>query len=243
MNRIRKMILMLFAALLLLASNSLFVSASGFDTIPILEAIDLPQDLDFTVSSVCSGHAYFMQAAADPSGCCAVYSRHVDPDDYSKVDFQKVYIDIYQSDGSFLQELTFKTPFDLAFELEGKYVNIYFYKSVLVYDLTTQELFHYAIPDGAAVNGGLYKQLRSKEFTAGNWVYRCKKGFGGYVKLTRSDGEQVQVLVEMPGTGDLWTRMILPSGAIGIVIMIIAWQVIKKQNRKKIWPQKDDDSC
>lgn len=235
MNKIRKLTLLLIVAQIFLSTNLLSGYAAATDIIPVIEEIDLPQDLNFSVSDICSGHAYFMQAAANETGYFAIYSRHIDPDDYAKVDFKKVYIDIYRPDGGFLQELSFTTSLDLAVELKDKTVNIYFYGSVLVYDFTTKEVSHYAIPEGAAVNGSMYKQLRSREFTAGDWVYTCKKGFDGYVKLARSDGSQVQVLVEMPGASDLWGKVILPGGAIGIISMIIiVCQFKRKQCRKQV---------
>lgn len=217
----RKTILLLVVMLMSFSTNHLLVFALEMDAIPIIEEIDLPQDLNFTVSNTCSRHAYFMQAAADETGCYLIYSRHINPDDYSDVDFEQVYIDIYNSDGGFLQELSFKTPLDCAVELKEGTVNIYFYTSVLTYDLATREVHHYAIPEGSAVNGDMYKQLRSPKFTAGNWEYSYKKGFNGYVKLLRSDGEQVQVLVEMSGTGNFFWKVIFPGAVIGIIVMII----------------------
>ena len=100
---------------------------------------------------------------------------------------------------------------------------------MLVYDFITQEASCYSIPDGAAISGGLYKQLRSKSFLAGDWTYNCKKSMDGYTKLTRSNTEQVQVLVEMPGTGDFWLSTILVGGGIGIITMLfVLWQFKKR---------------
>lgn len=175
-----------------------------------------------------------MQAAANTSGCFLIYSRHINPDDYSDVSFKKAYIDIYHSDGTFWQELSFTTSFDMAVAFEENEVIIYFYDSVLVYDLTTQEIHSYAISEGAAINEGLYKELRSKEFTAGEWTYHCKKDFGDYVALVRSNGNQAQVLVEMPGMSSFLGDVIFPGSIIGIGIMaIIICQFKRNQRRKK----------
>lgn len=233
MIKAKRVILLFILVIVLLSMNCLMAFASSVDAIPILEEIDLPQELNFSVSNTCSGHAYFMQAAANENGGFAVYSRHVDPSDFSQVDFKKVYIDIYHSDGTLLQELSFTTALAFAFAYEENAVNIYFHDSVLIFDLIAQELRHYAIPEGAAVNGGMYKQLRSKEFSAGNWIYSYKKGFNGYVKLLRSDGKQMQLLVEMPGSGELLRKVILPGGIAGIIWMMIAvWQLKKKRCKK-----------
>lgn len=231
MLNIKKLLLLLFVVMMFISTNHILCFASEIEANLTLEEIDLPSNLNFTVNNTCTGHAYFMQASANTSGDFAIFSLHVDPNDYSTVDFKTVYIDIYRFDGSFLQELSFTTPLDLAFQLKENTVNIFFHSSVLVYDLTTQKLSHYAILKGDVVNDGLYKQLRSKEFTAGNWVYNYKKGFIGYVKLTRSNGNQVQVLVEMPGTGNLFGKVILPGSIFGIICIILAvWQIRKHKH-------------
>ena len=106
---------------------------------------------------------------------------------------------------------------------------IYFYNSVLIVNLETNQVHYYAIPDSAGLNGNMYHLVEEKEFTAGNWTYRCKKGLTGYVKLLRSDGEQVQVLVEMPGTGRFFLSAILPGMATVVLIMLIRpWSLIRK---------------
>lgn len=231
---LRKHILSFVLIIICLSNNRLQSFASKIDTIPIIEEIDLSQDLNFTVNNNCSGHTYFMQAAANTRGCFLVYSRHINPDNYSDVNFKKVYIDVYHSDGTFWQELSFTASFDMAVAFEENTVIIYFYDSVLVYDLATQEIHSYAISEGAAISEGLYKELRSKEFTVGEWTYLCKKAFGDYVELVRSNGNQVQVLVEMPGTSSFWGNVVFPGSVIGIGIMaIIIFQFKRNRRRKK----------
>lgn len=224
--------------LLILALSFIFFScphAFAIEVAPItrLEKIDLPIDFNFSVSDKCSSHSYFMQAAADDTGCFAVYSRHVNPNDRSDIDLKKVYIDIYRPDGSFLQELSFTTSLDLAFELEESTINIYFYNFVVIYNRATQELSCYSIPDGAAINNGLYEQLRSKNFTAGNYVYSCRRGLDGYTTLIRTDGDQSKVLLEMVGTMDsIWT-VALPGCASGMIIVLVAVWIRKKKKSDK----------
>lgn len=224
----RKVILFLIILIFCL-TTCLSILASAATPIPIIKEIDLPHDLKFAVNKTCSRHAYFMQAAADENGCFVVYARHVNPDDNSEVDFKKVYIDIYNANGDFLKELSFNTSLDCAVEIDGDAISVYFYSSVLIYSLATEEIHHYEIPDGAAVNGDLYKELRSKEFTEGDWEYHYKRGLNGYVKLLRCDGTQTQVLVEMPGTSNATWKVILPGTAIGIIIVIIGvWHKMKR---------------
>jgi len=228
---IREKKLLLFVVIFLLISMN-YVSAFAFnvDDIQRLSEIDLPEDLNFTVNETCSEHAYFLQATANEGGCFAIYSLHVNPNDARDFDFDKVYIDIYNSDGTFSKELSFFTSQGLTVEVDENTINIYFYTSMLVYDLTTQELSHYDIPDGAAENSGKYKRLRSKEFTVGKWTYSCEKGASdGYTKLIRSNGEQTQLLVEMPGTLALRGKYMFGGISIGVVITAISLFFIIKR--------------
>lgn len=217
--RTRVCLLTLLVIIVLMNSVSAYGAAS--ESVPLLEEIDLPADLNFTVNGDCSGHAYFMQASASENGSFVVYSRHVDPENYTSVDYGKAYIDIYDPNGFFLQELSFDTPLDLAVMLTENTVNIYFYSTALVYDLTTQEIRHYAIPNGAAADGDLYSRLRSKRFVSGVWEYCCEKGYGGYVELHRQAGNQVQVLVEMPGTVSFAKNVTLPGAIIGVATVVV----------------------
>ena len=224
---------MLLLVILLFFQCSILAFALDNKSVPTLEAIELPPDLNFTVSHSCSGHAFFMQATANESGYFAIFTLHVNPDDLSDVDFKKVYIDIYQPDGTFLQELSFTTPLALTVALEENHVNIVFDNTVLVYDFVTQELSHIAIPTEATGNNGTPAQWVSKNFSVGDWDYTCKKGFLGYVKLSRTNGEQEQVLVEMPGNHLYLQKLIIPgSAAAGAIIMITVYCRKKRVENK-----------
>ncbi len=226
--------MLLFFTLVLLLFGTNSVHGLEFGGISALEEIDLPEDLNFQVHSVCTKHTYFMQATAREDGCFAIYSRSGETYEPSTTDFKRVFIDVYDPNGTFLQELSFTTPLDLAVELTAETLNIYFYVSVLTYDLETQELRHYSIQDGAAVNGGVYKRLREKEFVSGDWTYTCKKTFDGYTQLTRSNSTQTQILVQMPGTGNAWWNIFLPGVLICIVcVVIIAFYHRKRMNKKR----------
>jgi len=196
--------------------------------IPVIEEIDVPANLDFEVHSIQGEYAYFMQATARTDGAFAVYGRHWGAD--GNVDLEVVYIDLYDKDGNFLQELTFRTPFNIAVELTDTSVNIYFYASLLCYDLETQSLHNYSIPENFAENEGIYERLRAAEFSAGNWKYICKKSFDGYTALTRSNEQQTQTLVQMEGTGNSFWNVFFPGLAIGTLGTII---LVRSQKKKK----------
>lgn len=239
MRKITQKILQVFLIVLLVLISLTTVSALEFAGIQVLDEIDIPENLNFSVRDTCSEeYDYYMQATAREDGCFAVYARQVNR--YG-TDFEKVYIDLYDSDGDFLQEISFTTPFDLAVELTKETVNIYFYKSILVYNLETQELFNYSIPDGAAVNGGVYKNLRKKEFVSGEWTYICKKTSGEYTELIRSKDDQLEVLVELPGSGiNFFGDVYFPSVAIAI-IGILFKELLKKRKKKTNRTKKNTD--
>ena len=229
---VRKFTVLLIILLLFGATNNSMCFAAYITPIQRLDRIDLPQELNFAINDICTEHAYFMQAAANELGNFAIYTRHVNPKDNSDVDFNKVYIDLYHNDGKFMYEMTFTTPLDLAIELGEASVNIYFYDYMLIFDFLTQELSSYSIPEGVAVNSGLYKHLRSKSFVAGDWTYSCQKAIDGYIKLTRSNDTQEQILVEMPGNGNFWSRSLLVGGGFGaICITIVVWQFMRKHHK------------
>ena len=231
MRKTTQTILQVFLIVLLVLISLTTVSALEFAGIQVLDEIDIPENLNFSVRDTCSEYDYYMQATAREDGCFAVYARQVDMDNRYGTDFEKVYIDLYDSDGDFLQEISFTTPFDLAVELTKETVNIYFYKSILVYNLETQELLNYSIPDGAAVNGGVYKNLRKKEFVSGEWTYICKKTSGEYTELIRSNDDQLEVLVELSGSGMSFWNVYFPGVAIAVTGILFK-ELLKKRKKK-----------
>lgn len=232
MKRLSRIIMVLIT-FSIISQCSVWASAMNEHMVSSLEAIELPWELNFTVSDSCSGHVFFMQAAANDVGYFAIMSLHQNLDDLSDVDFKKVYIDIYQPDGTFLQELSFTTTQAVTLALEENAVELYFYRSVLVYDLITQELHHYAVPEDVIVNGGIPKPSSGREFTAGEWKYTCKKGYLGYVQLSRTDGTQKQILIEMPGNRHIFWEVILPGSLGAGLILILFMNYQKKRAQSK----------
>lgn len=207
-------------------------SASEPTRIPVLEEIALPSDLCFSVNDSCSRHQYFLQASAREDGWFAVYCRHIDSNRYSSDTFNKVYIDIYDADGRFYQELEFVSPLDLAIEIREQSINIYFYSSLLVYEFNTEELHHYTIKEGIATNEGLYSNLRKDVFVCGDWEYRCVKSHSGYSKLIRSNDDQEQVLVSMPGLTNIFLTTLVPGGIIAALASMIILRLLLKKKGK-----------
>ena len=226
-------IFMVLIAFLIISQCSVWASATNEHMGSSLEEIELPRELNYTVSNSCSGHLFFMQAAANEVGYFAIMSLHQNPDDLSDVDFQKFYIDIYQPDGTFLQELSFTTTQAVTLTLEENVVKLYFYSSAMEYDLVTQELHYYAVPEDVIVNGGIPKPSSGRKFIAGEWKYTCKKGYLGYVQLSRTDGTQKQILIEMPGNRHIFREVILPGSLSAGLILILFMNYQKKRAKSK----------
>lgn len=231
MNKIKRTIMQTILVLMFCSFCLINASSLEFANITVIDEIDIPENLEFSVSKVCSRYDYFMQATAREDGCFAIYARHVDMDQRNGTDFEKVYIDLYDADGKFVEELSFTTPFDLAVELTQETVNIYFYKSVLVYNLETQELRNYSIPDGSATNIGLYERLRENEFVSGEWLYSCKKTYGNFTELSRSNGNQYQILLQTSGTEFSFGKAFFGGLVIAVTgAMFVKW--LKKHREK-----------
>lgn len=226
----------LVLAILLAVVLSQSVQASSDNTSIVRDVImeeetDIPQDLAFSVGNTCLGHAYFKQAVANEDGMCAVFSLHVNPEDPADVNFKKAYIDIYDVDGSFLQELSFITPHTFSMELTDETVNLFFYDSVLIYTLQTQALHRYKITPLSDADSE--KLLPAKEFTCGDWTYRCTKGWNGYVQLTRTSNLETQILVDMPGMKRLLWESVFPGLAAAVAITLVGVGIWIKRKKNE----------
>ena len=232
MIKTNKFIVFILVGLIVLSVAGLPVYASGTESNYEFEETDLPQGLNFTVNDICTGHAYFMQAAANEQGEFAVLSLHVNPNDIQDFDFGKVYVDLYNSDGVFYQEISFETASAFVIQLETDCLNMYFQDFLMVYDLDTQELTNYAIPPEAPEYGGM-EELRAESFSAGDWEYTCRKGVRGYVELTRTDGSQVQVLVQARETLEMIVYLVLPLSVIALAVIVVFFY-LKGKNRRRL---------
>ena len=231
-----KMTILVFCIFVFLLPGLLSGCTSNVESVPRLEEIELPTDLNFSVNTTCSKHKTFNQAVADETGIFATDSTPLEPEDVFSDKPALAYIDIYNADGSFMKEICFTTDYSFFIELTSEYLNIYFYNNVLVYNIYTDELDNYSTPEGLATDGGLLTSLSKKSFTSGQWTYTCKRGVGGYTKLFRDDGENDQLIVEMPGTVDHLTSIVIPGIIMGVFICsvppIFLYFILKKRKRK-----------
>lgn len=190
------------------------------------------EELPLSVRDSCSDHACFLQAAAREDGAFIIVSRNHAPNKDQGKAFYQVYVDIYDSSGSFLQEFTFPCPLDFTAELSETYVHMYFYSSVLSYHIESGKLECREIPPQSLMDSGLYKELRKTTFICGEWEYRYVKKHGEYTGLIRSNGEQEQVLVDFSGTGNTFWITWIAQMALCIAIVCL-WRMLKKRKQYK----------
>lgn len=229
MNYTKKMLMLLFASVLIL---SLPISAFGMGDYQIEELgeVEIPTDFSFSVGTCSHEHLFYTQAAANEKGYFAVCMPHLDQNNLSENTFQKQYIDLYHPDGSFWKEISFSTQFDYTIELTEDFVNIYFYSYVVKCGLFDDAITCYAIADGAAMESGLTTLLRQEQFAQGKWTYQCQKTALDYTRLVRSDGKTEEIPINMPGQGAMFYFPIT-IGVLAAGISLVLLYVIHKSRK------------
>ena len=243
MKKLYRLALAVLLVLLLVGNMNFAASALEFGGIAVTGELPIPDDFFFTVNDDCSTHPQFNQAAASANGCFAVHSFHIDTETVTDKTFHKNYIDLYNADGSFCKEISFETQYAFNMELTEKTLCLYFDSCVIVYDLEDEQLYNYSIPEYAAEESGLNQKLRASRFTSGEWEYRCERYFTDYRRLVRSNEEQTQVLVEMPGlgmrhdvgllTGAFYALLLVALLAVTPVALIIIAVICIRERKKQ----------
>lgn len=165
-------------------------------------------------------------------GWFALVSRSASSDDPKAV---VVHIDVYNETGRFQKSLSYLTPAggdDV--ELTDRAIQVYFYSEMLSFDLETDMLTAYAIPDNAVMDSGLHSELMKSTVEKNGCVYTAKKEFlGAYTKLVRSNGAEAQTLIELTGTGSGQLQIFLSFAQAAVLLFLIPWIVRYARNRKK----------
>ena len=174
----------------------ILTSAVKLHGIEILGEYQIPDDFEFQISDACSGHSSFKQATAREDGWFAVCSLHTKTERGNEEIFNLHYIDIYDSNGKFVEEISFSTELDNAIELTDDTLFIYFQTFVVSYNLQSREVLSYSIPPRATIENGLLFMLEKDKFTSGEWTYYSTGGWVNYTKLTRSNTSETQVLLD-----------------------------------------------
>ena len=199
-QEMKKIFLVVFAIAIVFNVRTIDAYALESGVIAVLDELDLPKDLDFSVNDTCSGHLYYVQASAREDGSFAICTHYYENNNPTDDTFYRQYIDIYNADGTFWGELSFRLSTGYSMELTDETINLYMLSSVLVYDFETGDVRHYSIPYSSLYDSGLYNELREKEFVCGDWKYYCVKSWGNYTKLVRDNDMEEQVLIDMKGT-------------------------------------------
>ena len=198
--------------------------------ISLTKEIQLPENLNVTTKATCSGHQFFMQASACENGSYLITTLLIDDKKPSSTEmFEKAFIDIYDSTGEFVEELSFTTTFDFAVEMTATTVNIFFYDCVVVYNYTTKECSCFEITDAT----NTIHKLRKEKFVSGEWEYCCTKSpFMGYKTLTRNNGKIEQVLIDFPGLIGVANQTYI-GGIIGFAVFATCLTLVVRKKRRE----------
>lgn len=218
--------------MLILLINSIgSVSALTYDGIT-LEETEVPANIDFTTHSTCSGHACFWQASAYEDGSFAIYTHNLADSDASEPISEIDYIDIYDANGEFVEEVSIVTSFDFAIEKLETSINFYSYTGIMTYDYITKELHYYDLPDSVDVQPTILA-LREKTFICGDWEYSYTKSpVMGYKKLIRSNENGEETLIDFPGLKELAFKLRIGQ-IIGLVVFTVGIVAILISGREK----------
>lgn len=220
-------------AILLLLICFLFplqAAAIDFHGIDLLGNYQLLNSFSFKVSDVCSGHSSFKQVSARADGWFAVCSLHTDVDkNYAQV-YSLHFVDIYDMEGNFVQELSFVTDLDNAIELTDTALNIYFQTHIVSFDLDSEAISAYTIPTRSTIENGLLFDLEKKNFVSGEWEYSCSGGWVLYSKLTRSNADGTQVLLDYSYTNKPAFVICMGAGVVSAFIAFLIYRNLKKKS-------------
>lgn len=191
MRKKLRLFAMVFAVMLL----SVSAHAQVFHDVPLVGDYPISEVFAFGVTSTCSGHTSIHQATAREDGWFAVCSLCSDASEQESDLFSLHYVDIYDQNGDFQMELTYRTGLDNAIELTDSSLDIYFQTAIISYDFKTGSLTGYQIPPRATVENGLLLKLQKNRFTVGEWTYSLSGGWMEHFRLSRTNGETTQVLI------------------------------------------------
>ena len=194
------------------------------------------ENIGFSDTDDCTGHVYFEQFSVNQNQWVAVYYRYSEANEEDAGAFSRVYIDVYNAEGSLEKEISFDTSQEIAIELTENAVLIYFHTHVMAYTWEDNAICGYQITDYDSVRQDIFNELRKTTRSVGEWTYTSKKELQGYTKLTRENGEITQTILELPGSRfNVWNT-VLPGVLCGIVMLAA---VIVKRARSSAKQKKD----
>lgn len=204
------------------------------ENIEVLQESVLPNDMNFIINNTCSHHNYFKQATARQDGTFAICTVGVFVDDL-RSDTNKKFVDIYNSNGEFIEELSFETTSDIAIELTEKTLNIYLYSELISYDLDSKDVSYFTTERYEAFNSGYVETLRQDKFTVGEWTYSYKSTILGHTQLIRRNETEKQTLIEMKGTKITDTKYVVVNILLWMLLLFVIRFIYKSiKNRQTV---------
>lgn len=218
-----------------------YVFASEDVASAVFADYSIPEDFDFTVQDTCSEHDFFFHVSVRDDGWFAVFYRTAVQTVTENEMLSRVYIDIFNADGEFLQEISFESSDDITLELTADSLDMYFYDYMLSYSLSTREVQGFRIPDNYAVESGLSSEFQRKTFEVDGWKYECGRTLIGYTTIKRTKGNTEELLLSLsgnvPGTDLPFVKFIFLATLGGaLIIPCLSWKRIQRKlsQRKNI---------
>jgi hypothetical protein len=114
---------------------------------------------------------------------------------------------------------------------------MYFYNDMVCCDLRTGAIQGYHIPESYAEKKGSVFEIREITFEMDGWQYKCGRGMMGYTSITRTKGNQTEILLKLsgnvPGTNLPFWALMIRSGAGALAAGFLIWYLWKKLRAKK----------
>ncbi len=228
MNRVCRIIFIFW--ILISFALPIEVSAQEYCGYQVTE-IPIPEEYQLIVSSVCSIHQNFQSVATNQEGFAAIYSRNTKVDQPEQFDNIK-YIDLFNTDGDFIEEIQFCTSLPVEIELTEDTLMIYFHINILTYDLKERSFHYYALPSGVNLAADFLPAIRNKSLDVGDWRYSLEKELDGYKTVSRINivtGEN-KTLMSCAGSERTPVNTIAIPAVISILILI--WGINCRKNKK-----------
>lgn len=193
--------------------------------------IPVPEEYQLIVSSVCSIHQNFQSIATNQEGFAAIYSRNTKIDQPEQFDHIK-YIDLFNADGDFVEEIQFSTSLPVEIELTEDTLMIYFHINILTYNLKERSFHYYALPSGVNLATDFLPAVRNKSLDVGSWSYSLEKELDGYKAVSRTNivtGVE-QTLMSCVGSKRTPLNTIVIPAVVSILILF--WGINCRKNKK-----------
>lgn len=191
----------------------------------------IPEDFNFSYSSVCSQYDYFHQAYVCEDGSFAILAPYTNMNENPDLVFTLWYVDLYDATGTFCAEYTFYTRQSCAVELSEHSLIIYLPGRVISYDLSKNTLVG-RFEDQETVLENISKLRSQTAFQAGDWHYVCESGFHGYRSLTRSNDSTSEMLISLSGGKYNWKNTLGVAIIVFFLCTILRVYIRKSKNNK-----------